>query len=249
MSAAPRRAVVVAAYPVALLWLTAVGDCLHYALHWCTDCAKSLGERGWAAVPLASLLRCVGRIHTCHHAYIDAFGNVDRSYEWQNLVLDKIVKRSLHQCLALGSWLGLLRLLARGGAAPARLSAAAGRSMAELIAVEVLRTVWIARSALPRRGGRGEDAAPRPVVAADHPSLAALPPAAALRLTRAVRQRDATQLLLWGVWITPEAHALHHWNWRNFPFQYIDWCAVLAAVSATKVPLFLPPLESVGLAE
>jgi len=154
-------------YPAAWLFQTAVGDALHQLLHFCSR-HGTLGDEGrgaGAGAALRRLLGCIGYIHTCHHSYIDAFGNVDPAYQWQNIWLDKVLKRAIHQGLALGCWRLLLRPLA--AAAPA-LAAAGRRAMLELVLLEGLRTAWAVWLALPSRAGKAAA-----VVSADHPSLSA----------------------------------------------------------------------------
>ena len=207
-----------ALYPVSWLYHTAVGDALHHGLHWCSEWGK--GREGIGP----GLIRFLGYIHTCHHRYLDAFGTVNIQFQWHNLVLDKIVKRALHQLLALGTWAGL------ACCTPRWLAASAVRSMVEIAALDMLRTVWFVMQTLPRgRDGSGLTAAERQSAQwrkADHPSLCDLPPDAMHRLRRAMKQHDGSELLRLGFWITPEAHALHHFNWRNFASQYIHWGAL-----------------------
>ena len=226
-------------YPAAWLFQTAVGDALHQLLHFCSR--HGTLERGGAAgagAALRRLLGCIGYIHTCHHSYIDAFGNVDPAYQWQNIWLDKVLKRAIHQGLVLGCW----RLLLRPLAAPA-LAAAGRRAMLELVLLEGLRTAWAVWLALPSRAGKVAA-----VVSADHPSLSRLPADGAARLAKAVELQDGTELLLHRLWITPTAHALHHFDSRNFPNQYIDWralCVLLgrAVGGSGRYRLALPPPE------
>ena len=226
-------------YPAAWLFQTAVGDALHQLLHFCSRHGTlERGGVGAGAAALRRLLGCIGYIHTCHHSYIDAFGNVDPAYQWQNIWLDKVLKRAIHQALALGCW----RLLLRPLAAPA-LAAAGRRAMLELVLLEGLRTAWAVWLALPSRAGKVAA-----VVSADHPSLSRLPADGAARLAKAVELQDGTELLLHRLWITPTAHALHHFDSRNFPNQYIDWralCVLLgwAVGGSGRYRLALPPPE------
>jgi hypothetical protein len=256
----------VALYPAVWLYHTAAGDVLHHALHRCTEWAEGKAGVGSAVV------RAFGYIHTCHHEYLDAFGTVDTSFQWHNLVLDKLVKRALHQCLALGSWAALLRCTVS-----VRLAGAAARAMAELVALDMLRTVWfVLRTLPPRSGGPGAATTTATTTTStsaaqrqsaqwrqlDHPSLAELAPRAVLRLRHAVEYRDATAMLRWGLWITPEAHALHHYNWRNYAYQYVHWGALLRRLlgpyrrassdedkDSGGLTFVLPPLAELGLCE
>ena len=99
--------------------------------------------------------------------------------------------------------------------------------------------------AAPRAAATAERGA---VVSADHPSLSRLPADGAARLAKAVERQDGTELLLHRLWITPTAHALHHYDSRNFACQYIDWralCVLLgrAVGGSGRYTLALPPPE------
>ena len=214
--------------PACWVWQLLVGDGLHIGLHVCTELGTArTRSRNLLVRALRAMCRWVGFIHTCHHYHVDAFGGTDPAYAWQNVLLDKFAKRSIHLTLAGWSWAAGTRRLLPTAVAPSCMIA-----MRQVVVLEVLRTLLAAAGAA--RGSVHMEGLQRKShywsggFAADHPSLGELPSSSARRVCRAVGANgDARHVLQMGFWITPEAHALHHYCWTNYPFLYIDWRALV----------------------
>jgi hypothetical protein len=172
---------------------------------------------------------------------VDAFGKVDRQHKWASLLLDKLLKRSVIQYLSWKSWCGILRLdhlmedfmrLPRSSAPHARFA------MVLMTRVEVLRSAaLVVQTVLHHLGDRYRSAVGNkrrsggmgcPIARLDdHPPLGMLPRDCARRLAVAIGSGDPQALLQWRVFTSPIAHSLHHYSWNNFPFQVVDWRALI----------------------
>jgi hypothetical protein len=190
-------AAIVCWIPVALLFVILVGDTLHLLLHLC-DSSK------------VGALQTIAYLHTSHHRLVGAFGDVDRSHELANLVLDNFAKNYLKLLLVWLSWTALT-IPAKGRAPPA----GSRRAMALLIGVDIIRT--LVSAALWLRFPPDQNI--------DHPSLK--DPLLLALVQEAEQDADPSQLLLHGLFTSGPSHALHHHDWGNYPFQYCDWRAVL----------------------
>ena len=61
----------------------------------------------------------------------------------------------------------------------------------------------------------------------DHPPLGSLPSKCARKLAVAICTGDPQALLQWRIFTSPVAHSLHHYYVWNFPFQLVDWRALI----------------------
>ena len=223
--------------PAAWLLQLIVSDLLHLLLHGCTalaERAKCWGG-GWRFP--ARIVGAVGHIHTVHHQHVDAFGAVSHRHWWGALLLDKLVKRSLIQLLSWKAWTGVLHIdnaMEDFLKLPRTTAVGARSAMALMLRVEALRTVALIGQALlhrrqaQRRGDGSNSNSGCPIVREeDHPPLGRLPLASARRLAASIADDDPQALLKWRFLTTPLAHSLHHYHAGNFPFQIVDFRALL----------------------
>ena len=73
----------------------------------------------------------------------------------------------------------------------------------------------------------------------DHPSVNNLTVQTILAVAAATTASGSRYrcFLKFGVWVTEPAHALHHWDWRNFPCMYLDWPTMLGWRRSLRWPL------------
>lgn len=248
VTSTPSSAWVLLYLPLAWLVQLVVSDLLHLFLHGCTSLSTS--ARGWGYGVPGGVLGAIGYIHTVHHKHVDAFGTVDGQYKWASLLLDKLVKRSLIQYLSWRLWCGILRLrhlvedflrLSRSSAPRAQFA------MVLLIRVEALRSaLLVVQTVVHHFGARSHGAAANgsrrsgdfgcPIARlGDHPPLGSLPRDCARRLGVAIGTSDPHTLLKWCILTSPVAHSLHHYYVWNFPFQVIDWRALILLLRGARL--------------
>ena len=246
---APSSARVMLYLPLAWLLQLLVSDALHLFLHGCTSLSSS--ARGWGWGLPGRVLGAVGHIHTVHHQHVDAFGTINRRHKWSSLLLDKLLKRSLTQYLSWKAWCAFLHLdnlLEDFLRLPRTTALGARAAMLLMVRVEALRgALLVGQSALHhwkssrrrrqqrvRCGEEGDSSCPVARVE-DHPPLGRLPLKAARRLAASIAAGDPQSLLQWRVFTSPVAHSLHHYHVWNFPFQVVDWRALVLLLRGARL--------------